>query len=120
MSRGTNGDGVEWEVWESWEVWRDVEGAWSLLFSRCESELGHAFAEAPMREEIFFEARELAVYQVVGLVNQADGDVCNDFGWAGFEEVAVGFVGLRGFATELSHVLGFFGVFGPLWKVAGA
>jgi hypothetical protein len=35
----------------------------------------HAFADAAVFEEVLFEAAELLIEQVVGLVDQADGDV---------------------------------------------
>lgn len=78
-----------------------------------EAGLGHVFAEAAFFDEVFFEAAYLLVEEIVGLVNEANGDVGNDFGRAGFD---VGFVGLVGFvilASEFADVEGFFVVFFP-------
>ena len=55
----------------------------------------------------------MLVEEIVGLVNEANGDVGDDFGRAGFD---VGFVGLVGFvvlATEFADVEGFFVIFIP-------
>ena len=53
----------------------------------------HLFFEAAFFDEIVFEAGDLSVEKVVGLVGEAEGDVRDDLGWAGFENLAVGLVG---------------------------
>lgn len=78
----------------------------------------HGLFEAAVFEEVFFEFGDLFVEEVVGLVDEAEGDVGNDFGWAGFEEFAVGFVGFVCLATEVADVEGFWGVFVPDGVVA--
>ena len=40
-----------------------------------EAGAGHALAQAALVQEILFQSAELLVEQVVGLVDQADGDV---------------------------------------------
>jgi hypothetical protein len=40
---------------------------------------GHAFAESSISQEIFLQPAQLAIEQVVRLVDQADGDVRHDF-----------------------------------------
>lgn len=75
--------------------------------------MGHAFAEAALLDEFLFEAADLLVEEVVGLVEEADCDVGNDFGGAGFAEGAVGLIGDGGGLGEFAGVGGFFGVFGP-------
>jgi len=68
-----------------------------------EARAGHALAEAALLEEICFQAAELPIKEVVGLVNQADenvGDNCgvvDDLGfWVGEEMFVAGGVGNRG------------------------
>ena len=85
-----------------------------------EPDAGQAFAEAALGEEIFFEAQELAVDEVVGLVDQADREVGDHLRRAGFDERAVVFEGLRCLAAELADAAGFFRLFVPDRKVAGA
>lgn len=83
------------------------------MVSVVEAGLGHVFAEAAFFDKVFFEAANLLVEKVVGLVNEANGDVGDDFGRAGFD---VGFVGLVGFvflAAEFADVEGFFVFFFP-------
>ena len=50
---------------------------------------GHALAQAALFEENFLQTAELLVDQVVGLMNQADGNVGDNFRRAGFDELAV-------------------------------
>lgn len=59
------------------------------VVSVSEADAGHALAQATLLEEIGFEAAELFVDEIVGLVNQADRDVRDDFGRAGIDEMAV-------------------------------
>lgn len=50
----------------------------------------HAFAQAALLEELLFEAGELAVQQIVGLVDQADQDIGHHLGWPGLDELGLG------------------------------
>ena len=68
-----------------------------------EAGAGHALAQAALFQEILLQAAELLVNQVVGLVNQADRNVGNNFRRARFHELAVKFVGLWRFASELDR-----------------
>ena len=92
--------------------WRKAGCATVLIRRRIpvpvsEAGAGHAFAQAALLQEIPLQSAELLVYQVIGLVNQADGNVGNDFGRAGFHERAVKLVGLRDFAPEPADIEGF-------------
>ena len=82
--------------------------------------MGHALAQAALFEKILFQPAELLVNQVIGLMNQADGNVGDGFRRAGFHEFAVKLVGLRHFASEPADILCFFGIFVPHFQVAGA
>lgn len=73
----------------------------------------HGFFEPAIFEEVFFEFGDLFVEEVVGLVDEAEGDVGDDLGRASSEEFAVGFVGFVWFATEFADVEGLWGVFVP-------
>ena len=53
------------------------------------------------------------VEQIVGLVDQADDDVCDDFAGAGFDEGSIGFIRRIFIGAEFSHKEGFAGVFVP-------
>ena len=85
-----------------------------------EAGAGHAFAEAAFFEEVFFEAADLLVEEVVGLVDEADGDVGEGSGRAVLEEGAIGFKGFAGGFTEFADVERFAGVFIPERLVADA
>jgi hypothetical protein len=50
---------------------------------------GHAFAETALFYKILFQRSDLLVEQAVGLVNEAESDVGDDFGGTGFDEFAV-------------------------------
>ena len=60
---------------------------------------GHALAQAAVFDEVLLQTAELLVDQVIGLVDEAQGDIGHDFGRAGFQELAIVFVGLRSRAT---------------------
>jgi hypothetical protein len=62
-----------------------------------ETGAGHAFAEAAFFDEVLFQTTEQLIEEVVGLMDEAEGDVGEDFGRAIGEEWAIGFVGLVGF-----------------------
>jgi hypothetical protein len=52
-----------------------------LPLSGIEAGAGHLFAQAPGKKKVAFEAADLAVQEVVGLVDQADEDVRYDRTW---------------------------------------
>jgi len=83
-----------------------------------EAGAGHALAQAALFQEILFQSAELLVNEVVGLMNQADGDVGDDFWWADFHEFAVQLVGLRDFASQPADVQRLAGVLIPFRAVA--
>ena len=85
-----------------------------------ETGAGHALAQAALFEEVFLQAAELLVNQVIGLMNQADGNVGDDFRRARIHELAVKLIGLRRFASELADILCFLGIFVPDLQVARA
>ncbi len=58
-----------------------------------EAGAGHALTEAAFSEEVLFEAAELLVEEVVGLVNDADDDIGHHFGRAGFQIGPIGRIG---------------------------
>ena len=70
-----------------------------------ESGAGHALAEAALLEEGLFQMAELLVEEVVGLVDQTDGDVGDGLRWTGFDELAVKFVALGLFAAKTADIL---------------
>lgn len=53
---------------------------------------GHPLAEAAFFQESLFQLAQQLIEEVVGLMNQADQDVGDYFGRAGFEVGPVGFV----------------------------
>jgi hypothetical protein len=71
---------------------------------------GHAVGR--LFEKLFLQTAEF-FNEVVGLVNQADGDVGDDFRRAGFHKRAVKFIGLRNFAPKSPDIEGLLGVFVP-------
>lgn len=85
-----------------------------------EAGAGHCFAETAFLEEVFFEAADLLVQQIVGLVDEADGDVGQGSGWAIVEEGAIGLKGFVGGLAKLADIESFLGIFGPGGVVAGA
>ncbi len=72
-----------WEEWEAWELF--ARRAIALRETRLE----HALTEAALFEEIFFQPSQLLVQQIVCLVNQANGYVCDYIGRAGLNELPV-------------------------------
>ena len=68
---------------------------------------GHALAQAALFQEILLQTAELLVNEIVGLVNQANGNVRDNFGRAGFHKLAVKLVSLRRFESEPADVEGF-------------
>ena len=85
----------------------------ALPSPRRESGLGHSFAEAALLGEGAFEAAEVLVQEVVGLVDEADEadeadeDVGHDLRRATFDELPIGvLVGCIRFRAELPRVHG--------------
>lgn len=108
-------------------VWGLALGSWiglgwlgALLVPILEAGLGHSLADAAVFDEVFFEAAALLVEEVVGLVNEADDDVREDFGRAGVHERAIGLVRFIGRTAQFADVEGFFGVLVPESMVADA
>lgn len=97
---------------------------WQMSTARAvavvEAGAGHALAEAAFFDEVFFQALDLAIEEVVCLVDEADRDVCEGFGRTVFEEGAVGIEAFVGGFAEAAGIKGFSGVFRPLRQVAGA
>jgi hypothetical protein len=56
--------------------------------------------------KILFQTPELLIDQIVGLMDQADGDVGDDLGRATLDKLAVQLVGLLRLATELASTSG--------------
>jgi len=69
-------------------------------------------------EKVFFQALELAVQQVIGLMDKADGDVGDNGRRASFHKLPEVFECLVGFAGKAANVASFPRIFGPNWKVA--
>ena len=68
----------------------------------------HVFAQAALLKEVSFQAQALTVEQVIDLVDKADGNVGDDFGWAGVHEFPVKLEALGLPAAELTNVESFF------------
>jgi len=96
-------------------------GRWVVLFGPVrEAGAGHALAQAALFEKIFYQPAELLVNQVIGLMNQADGNLGDGFPRAGLHEFAVKLVGLRDLAAQPPDIEGFPGVLVPFAVVAHA
>jgi len=85
-----------------------------------EAGAGHAFAEAAFFDEVFFQAADELVEEVVGLVDEANGDVGQCLGRARFHIGAISLIGFIRLRTQFSGIKGFLGVFFPLGPVAHA
>ena len=70
-----------------------------------ETDAGHAFAQAPLFDEVLFQTAKLLVEQVVGLMNQADRDVGNGLRRTCFDEFPVKLKRLRRLPPELPNKL---------------
>ena len=69
--------------------------------------------EAALRQELPLQRLELAVEEVVGLVDQANHGVGGGFGWGLFDVGPIGLIGLMGPIGDPSDRLGLGVVFGP-------
>ena len=81
---------------------------------------GHPLADSAVADEVLFEAADLLVEEVVGLVEEADGDVRHDVEGAGFGELAEILKGDPGAATETPHIQGLVGIRSPEGLVVDA
>jgi hypothetical protein len=97
--------------WEECDEW-DLGVAWRRRFiSVLQADAGHALAEAALLDEVFLQAKELLVDQVVGLVDEANRDV-GDYGWrAGLDKLAVVLEGQRRLSAQFADILRFLRVF---------
>ena len=77
-------------------------------------------AQAAGFEEVPLQAAQVLVEQVIGLVQEADGDVGQRFGGAGFRPFPIGLEGGIGFVAKAADVEGLAGILLPLAVAAGA
>lgn len=91
-----------------------------MLFPILQAGLGHALADAAFFDEVFFQSAALLVEEVVGLMDEADGDVGEDFRRAGVHVSPIGLIRFLRRAAELADVESFFGVFVPQGMIADA
>ena len=75
-----------------------------------ESDLEHPLPQASLFKKILLQSAELLIQEVVGLVNETDGDVGQHLGRAGFHELTVKLKVLRGLAAQASDEHGFPGL----------
>lgn len=92
----------------------------SVAIAMGESGAGHPLAEATLLNECLLELAELVVEEVVGLVDEAEGDVGDGFGGAGVGEIGIRPIGLIGPMTKSSDIQRFLGVLGPEAEAADA
>jgi hypothetical protein len=63
----------------------DVDGGFCcppllLLISCLQPSASHPLTQAALLQELLFQRFDLLVQQIVGLVNQADGEICHHLG----------------------------------------
>lgn len=80
--------------------------------------VGHALAQAALLQKIRFQAAELVVDEVVGLVDETDRNVGDHCGRTGFHKCAIVFEFLRGFPAKFSDVTRLLGILAPLGQIA--
>lgn len=91
-----------------------------MLVAVVQAGAGHLLADAAIFHEVLFQTTDLLVEEVVGLVDEAEGDVGENGGVAVIEKGTVGFEGLvMGFA-EFADVECLLAGFGPDGEVADA
>src|SRR6266478_6211233 len=78
----------------------------------------HALADAAFLDEVLLQPANLPVEEIVGLMNQANGDVGHYRGGAGFAELAEWLKGHVGLVAKVAYKAGFLRVFFPEWKIA--
>src|ERR1700677_5046198 len=81
---------------------------------------GHALAQTALFDEVLLEAAEVLVDQIIGLVDEAEGDVRHHFGRAGVDKLAVVLVSQRRLTAKLPDILRFLALLVPNLQVAGA
>src|SRR5262249_51397775 len=74
---------------------------------------GHALSQATFFDEVLLQTLNLAVQQIVRLVDEAEGYVRHHFRWTGLTELPVKLVALLRFAAQLANVLRLFRVLVP-------
>src|SRR5262245_42911849 len=72
---------------------------WTAVLQAC---FGHALTDAAFFDEVSFEPADLFVEEIVGLVDDTNGDVGDNLGRAGLHEVAIRLEGHAGGRTELT------------------
>ncbi len=78
-----------------WLTFRRLEtifgrGLWILgAISMLEPRPSHAFAETALQEEIALKPADLLIEQIIGLMDEAKGNVGHDFGGTGLAKLAV-------------------------------
>ena len=82
--------------------------------SRLEAGAGHLLAQAALLEKILFQSPQLPVQQVVGLVDQAEGDVGHHFAGASFHKFAIRLIGRLGITAQFARILRLAGGFVPI------
>ena len=90
------------------------------LVTALEAGPGHALAESAFLEEILFEPADLLVEEVVGLVDEAEGNVGDDLGRARFGEFTLGLISRMGLIAQAADELGFLGIFVPDREIPNA
>lgn len=128
MGRRVDGEGVRVAAEESWRGASVLPGTGrpgfgrlgALLVPVLHAGLGHALADAALFDKVLLQATALLVEEIVGLMNEAEGDVCKDLGRAGFKERAISFKGFTSFLAEPADIERFFGIFVPDGVVADA
>ena len=76
------------------------ELSFRLLAAILKPKVRHALAQSTMFKKVFLQPPKLLVNQVVGLVNEADGNIGDHFHRTGFHKLAVKFVCLGRFTSE--------------------
>jgi hypothetical protein len=74
-----------------------------LFMAILETNASHSLAQAALLQELLLQATELSIEEIVGLVDKAQGDVCNDFRRTSLAELTVVLKSLRGFAPEFPY-----------------
>ena len=89
-----------------------------FLVSVVQPGLGHAFAQAALFEEFFFQRLHLLIQQIIRLMNQADRDVRNHFVRTRLDEFAIQLKRLRRLAAQVANEQRFLRVLVPDSQVA--
>ena len=79
-------------------------GLMGVMVAVLPPDAGHAFAQAALLDEVLLQAAKLLIQEVVGLVDQAEGDVGDDLGGAGFHKLPIVFIGNMRLFAELPHI----------------